>query len=728
MPAVIGPSQCLGWILAVLVATTCAGHGGAQATRDDLRDHARIARRAEGDPADRVEHARALVEALRLVDWPIAFDLLCEVAARRDAWEYDLEEARRPAVDQWDPDEKLSFGFFVDRRSACMNRAREARRLESALRAEEAVLDVFRAKLAGAPEPAQSESSAEFAAGRILGRKRADLAAALRALGFFPTPGVRRVVLKHLDHPDPAVSLAATRACGELARSLAEAATEDPFWAGAFERIEAARQGAWRDCDRKHRVYRTCGEKSATAKGKMFVGKTRYMQQLGDLLQTALNALSDPDSAKKKIRGAGSKCKAPDALKAPLEKALARQEAARREFATARSRARVLEATTISMFGRLSEQQRAPIESRIVERLQKPTAKPESLRLIRLCGGLRSDAIRQSLVAATSAKSAAVRVEATGALARQGRPETAPALGGRLVDSHWSVRIAAARALSAVGDKQAVDMLVSATGLSRGREREEIGRALRALTGAPIRSNEAARWRSWWDANRERYVGPPQDRAEQVRREHRGSYSCFGIRTHSRRVAFLVDRSVAMSLGMANALVWVSESGGQSGPATTRMDHARQAIGAALDEIPMEASFNILTYGEKVTAWKRKLVLSRGRNRDAACKWLAKVTPDGGAAVFDALLRAFDPSGRDSVAALGPAAADTIFLLAGGPANGGSLASESDIIEEIVRLNRLRQVTIHTVAVGGNAPGEFLRELAARCGGKFTRLTDLSDR
>jgi hypothetical protein len=135
--------------------------------------------------------------------------------------------------------------------------------------------------------------------------------------------------------------------------------------------------------------------------------------------------------------------------------------------------------------------------------------------------------------------------------------------------------------------------------------------------------------------------------------------------------------------------------------------------------MPEDVSFNVLLYGDKVTAWKRDPVSARAGNKKAARRWLARVKTSGSAAVFEALLQALDPAGRETNARLVPTMPDTIFLLAGGWTGGRELALEADIVEEVARVNRLAQVAIHVIAVGRSAPTDFLRALAARCGGRF---------
>ena len=698
----------------------------AQGAEPSLVDHARAAQEDGLDPAERESHARAFAEAARPGDWPLAFDLVLKVVGRRDQLERQLEEAGRPIGNRWNPDDEMELGFFTDVAPAEAARQREHKRLESALRAEEVVLDVLCTTLARAVARAAPGPFEDVVSGKSRVREPAELAGVLGALGFFPTPAARRLVLDHLNDPAPLVGLAAVRACGEQSRAFAPESAADPPWLETFDRLQSGLVLAIRKRDAEHQRYRALARKSAAIQGKMIAGQVAYTQGLGNLLQTAMAGLSDPKSARAKIKKAGAGIQSPNKKLGPaFQRALNKHEEARRKVRAQDRRVRAFMTAASRVFACLNEQDRASVEARLAKQLANPRPRSDCLQWIELCGSLRSDAVGRALVGAASAPSAAVRVAACQALGWHSSTEEVPALEVRLGDRCWQVGIAATESLRARGGKESVDALVTVVGLGGGRRAEEIRSALCFLTGKDFQQ-DAVQWRKWWKSNRDHYraadAKPGAPATAGGSRVEPGGFECFGIRTHSRRITFVLDRSVAMKLSMGKAVIVVTTSGGEADPAGFRMHQAREALAHAIGDLAAEVNFNVILYGDKVTAWKREMVPADDRNKAEVSKWLARVKPEGEAAVFDALVRAMDPSGREAGASLRASASDTIFLLAGGPAGGGDVALEADIVEEIERLNRLHQVVIHTVAVGETAPRGFLRSLASRCNGQFAAL------
>ncbi|MBN2490674.1 MAG: HEAT repeat domain-containing protein [Planctomycetes bacterium] len=714
-------SSPFAWIVTALIALGDSALAPAQDPGANLAEHARAARDSALATAEREAHARAFVEAARPEDWPLAFEILREVADRRDRLENELAEARRPVTTQWIPEDTTSFGLFADRDRLELDRSEERRSIQAALRAEEAVLAVFRASLTHAATRSDPEAFADFVARQARVREPAELAPALRALGFFPTPAARRLAVDHLDDADFRVGLAAARACEEHARAFTAPTPADPLWPEAFERLQSGLARAWRDRDAQHGRYRGLARKSAAVLGKISVTMAGIMTEAAKLLEDVLSGKGIARQPRKKTAALPSGKK----LGGELAEALRAHEATGRELRAQDRRIGAMLTATSRIFDCLTAEQRAPFEARLAQRLASAAHQPDSHRLIELCGHLRSEAVGHALLLATSAAAAEVRVAACLALGKHARPEHALSLGARLEDSHWQVEVAAIHALSAIGGREAVDVLVTAVGLSVGRVREEAGRALHRLTGESF-EQDALGWKPWWDRNREQYRGPvPRSETASPAASPEAAaagVACFGIRTHSRRIAFLLDTSAAMALRMGSVALVVHPRGSDADPTGRRMHCVLRATSEALATLPEDTAFNILLFGDKVSAWKPDLVPAQARNREAAQKWLTRVQPSGGAAVFDALVRAFDPAGRETSAPLRATAADTFFVVMGSPASGGALALETDIVEEIERINRLEQVAIHTVAVGGSAPLGFLRALAARCGGRFVML------
>ena len=56
-------------------------------------------------------------------------------------------------------------------------------------------------------------------------------------------------------------------------------------------------------------------------------------------------------------------------------------------------------------------------------------------------------------------------------------------------------------------------------------------------------------------------------------------------------------------------------------------------------------------------------------------------------------------------------------------ANRGRIVDLDEMRREVARLNRLRKVVIHTVALGHDADVPFMRGLAEDTGGQFVHIT-----
>ena len=116
--------------------------------------------------------------------------------------------------------------------------------------------------------------------------------------------------------------------------------------------------------------------------------------------------------------------------------------------------------------------------------------------------------------------------------------------------------------------------------------------------------------------------------------------------------------------------------------------------------------------------WKKKLVLATAKQKKKAITWVERVTAIGGTNIFDAVERAFGLAGRGTFDKNYVTAADTFFLLSDGKANRGRLFHGPAMLEEILRLNALNKVKVHTIALGGDADLKFMGDLAGRTNGE----------
>jgi Mg-chelatase subunit ChlD len=87
---------------------------------------------------------------------------------------------------------------------------------------------------------------------------------------------------------------------------------------------------------------------------------------------------------------------------------------------------------------------------------------------------------------------------------------------------------------------------------------------------------------------------------------------------------------------------------------------------------------------------------------------VSKIAPRGSTNIFDALETAFAHK-----------EADTIYLLSDGAPTNGRIIDEDDILKEVRKMNRLRQIVIHTISFGSSA---FMKSLATQNGGQYVEI------
>jgi hypothetical protein len=140
---------------------------------------------------------------------------------------------------------------------------------------------------------------------------------------------------------------------------------------------------------------------------------------------------------------------------------------------------------------------------------------------------------------------------------------------------------------------------------------------------------------------------------------------------------------------------------------STKLGGAKRELIPALRGLPATAQFGLLTFGQRVNAWRPDLVPASAGNTNAAALHVNGLSADGSTPMRAALERAFAMRG-----------VRTIILVTDGQPSDGSASS----IREMVRsMNRGRGVTLHTVGLGGDQDATFLAALAADNGGRYVR-------
>lgn len=305
------------------------------------------------------------------------------------------------------------------------------------------------------------------------------------------------------------------------------------------------------------------------------------------------------------------------------------------------------------------------------------------------------------------------------ALVFQPQADAAEALLGMLEDRDWRVRLEVIRQLGAVRASASVEPLLTRMPLETGRLRRAIAVALRDLTGED-HGYSPDRWGSWWNGEGgPDYVLPSREEAAakiaklDASRASRDSVATFySLPVYSDRVAFVVDTSGSMN---APTFLESEEKGSGRGGQVTAMDYARRELKTLIQRMPDGARCNLIFFHEDLDPWKRGLTELTERSRKKVIKFIENMEAEGGTALYDGLIEAFeDPE------------VDTIYILSDGAPSTGDLVDPEEIRAAIAELNATREVEIHGVDLSqASLMGRFarivplVRWLAEDSGGRY---------
>lgn len=257
----------------------------------------------------------------------------------------------------------------------------------------------------------------------------------------------------------------------------------------------------------------------------------------------------------------------------------------------------------------------------------------------------------------------------------------------------WELRSVAYRYLTKCRDTSSIPLLIARFGREEGRLAHELSTALFAHTGT--RCWKQREWEDWWSAHRTGFVLPHADSVRAGLGSGSGkTISYHGIPLVSNRAAFLVDFSGSMleKLGTDKK--------------RTRLAEAKEQFKNVVAGISGEHHVNLILFAGEVRPVWDKLRRASEENKKELLDEIDKPGPPGGTNIFDALEQAFrDPD------------VDTIYLLTDGEPTVGRLIATEDILEEVQRWNRERQILVHTIGIGVNS--DLCRRLAEMSGGVY---------
>jgi hypothetical protein len=378
-----------------------------------------------------------------------------------------------------------------------------------------------------------------------------------------------------------------------------------------------------------------------------------------------------------------------------------------------------------------------------------------------IAGDAPAAAIRASIAQDDSPYVRAAAITALGG--KKSKSDLAMLLGA-LDDEAWPVRAAAIDAVKALGHvavPDAIEPLIALLETETGRLKGDIADCLSKLCGKAI-GPDAELWRSWYAANKAKVI--ERTKADDIgaplsggkpEEGHGTTASFYGIKTTSKRIAFVVDLSGSMTrpasvpkdaAGRPTGGAVTSGRAGKNSPPPedpsmqplpadpTRLDVVKRELMKAIWTLPEDALFALVGYHTEAQLMGRGILKATPANKKQTGKMVGSWTADGGTNTYDALERALalgqDRKRPDKKFDEG---VDTIFLLSDGLPSFGKVSDPDEIVNAIVEKAKKRRLRIHTIWVGapaGNGPnagranemGErFMRGLAEGTGGQFVK-------
>jgi von Willebrand factor type A domain len=310
---------------------------------------------------------------------------------------------------------------------------------------------------------------------------------------------------------------------------------------------------------------------------------------------------------------------------------------------------------------------------------------------------------------------------------------------GRIADTDWIVQIIAVRIVREKKLVRAIPALIPALERANLRMQEEIGAALREITGQNHESY-ADVWAKWWADNREKFQSQEAVKVGSRPKDPPVDNSIYGVPIKSDRVLFVIDISGSMLKPTQNPQAPTPTPKGpvtpkegdpppppppeevMSGP---KIDVAKHELKKAIQKLPKGAKFSMVAFNQGTLIWKEQPVDATPENRDEAYKWIRELKPSGSTYSEGALRVAFKIAGLGAIDKAYPdVASDTImFISDGAPTDNSPSAAKLVPFEPIVALvrewNSQKRVVVNCIAVDMQPGNQFMETLARENGGIF---------
>lgn len=335
-----------------------------------------------------------------------------------------------------------------------------------------------------------------------------------------------------------------------------------------------------------------------------------------------------------------------------------------------------------------------PLLAKVRAALKRPKA--ESLDMVvGLHDLLRKDpSWRSDLLALAAQKDSELRTVGLSLLLDLGADDARDIAQKSLGAKEWPLRSIAYRYLGRFRDVGSIPLLIARYGKEEGRLADELDQALFRHTGTRCWTKRD--WDTWWRERGSGFVLPHEQTVQKGSGASGGggTSAYYDIPLVSNRITFLVDHS-----GSMNAQVGTDKK-------FTRLEAAKRQLAQTLEALPAKYHCNLIPYETAVRPLWKELQPLNNENRKEILDRVAQLRPAGGTNIFDSLEIAFaDPS------------VDTIYLLTDGEPSAGRLTDVGQIVAEVRRWHRSRQVVVHCISIG--LESNLLKQIAEITGGEF---------
>ncbi len=350
-------------------------------------------------------------------------------------------------------------------------------------------------------------------------------------------------------------------------------------------------------------------------------------------------------------------------------------------------------------------------------------------------------------------------------------------------DRTWECKFVSLAGIEAldVKDDKVVDALIDALGKCKqdeGRIKVEIMRILGNILDIKDPKSDDPNWWRSAKKDKETPVGRAGTTIEPT--------EFFGLKTKSTRIVFALDRTGSMqeactwpepkkgdkeppkegpgtatgAVGADGKPITPDEDGARQKAAELKKKYDERKVTSKMDGLKKEfintiynldprVSFTVIWYESNPTYWKEQLVPATWKIKLECIQDIDKLNPSGPTNVWSGIESAFklieqparpdvvqvDKKGNYATVVNG---ADTVYLMTDGIHNTGKFvkdagtlqasADETAFIAELKKVNALRKIQIHAIALGDQGPGlppaaiQLMKRIAAETGGNFVHI------